>query len=98
MGTDVLVVVTAAELDRASREVEALFATWEQSLSRFRDDSELSALNRSAGGRAFAASELLFTVVATALDAARATGGLFDPSLLEDIVRVGYDRSFDIGI
>ena len=95
MGTDVLVVVTAAELDRASREVEALFATWEQSLSRFRDDSELSALNRSAGGRAFAASELLFTVVATALDAARATGGLFDPSLLEDIVRVGYDRSFE---
>ena len=94
MGTDVLVVVPAAELDRAAREVEALFATWEQALSRFRDDSELAGLNRSAG-RPVAASKLLFTVVAAAIDAACATCGLFDPSLLADLVRVGYDRSFE---
>jgi FAD:protein FMN transferase len=94
MGTDVLVVVPAADIEFASCEVEAQFATWEQTLSRFRDDSELSAMNRSRG-EPFAASELLLTVVATALDAARGTGGLFDPSLLADLVRVGYDRSFE---
>ena len=94
MGTDVLVVVPAADLARAAGVVEALFATWEQALSRFRDDSELVALNRSTG-RPVVASELLFMAVATALDAARATDGLFDPSLLEDLVRVGYDRSFE---
>lgn len=94
MGTHVLVVVPAAELARASREVEALFAAWEQALSRFRDDSELAALNRAAG-RPVAVSELLFAAVATALDAACTTGGLFDPSLLEDLIRVGYDRSFE---
>ena len=94
MGTDVLVVVPADDLAPAAREVEALFAKWEQALSRFRAGSELSALNRSVGAP-FAASGLLFAVVVAALDAARATDGLFDPSLLEDLVRVGYDRSFD---
>jgi thiamine biosynthesis lipoprotein len=93
MGTAVRVVVPAREVDCAAQEVEALFATWEQALSRFRDASELCALNRAT--TPFAASELLFGVVSTALDAARATDGLFDPSLLEDLVRSGYDRSFE---
>jgi len=56
-------------------------------------DSELSALNRSAVP--FGATELLFSVVSTALDAARATDGLFDPSLLENLVHSGYDQSFE---
>jgi len=60
----------AEDLCGRAREVEALFAKWEQALSRFRPDSELSALNR-ARGAPFAASGLLFAVVATALDAAR---------------------------
>lgn len=93
MGTAVRVVVPNEHVDRAARDVEALFATWEQALSRFRADSELSALNRA--GVPFIASELLFGVVSTALDAARATDGLFDPSLLEELVRSGYDRSFE---
>ena len=94
MGTEVRVVVPSADLAVAASEVELLFSTWEEALSRFRPESELMALNAAAGSP-FAASELLFTVVATALDAARATDGLFDPSLLADLVRVGYDRSFD---
>jgi thiamine biosynthesis lipoprotein len=93
MGTSVRVVVQAEDVDHAGREVEALFATWEQALSRFRDDSELCSLNRA--GTPFAATELLFGVVSTALDAARATDGLFDPSLLADLLRSGYDRSFE---
>lgn len=94
MGTGVLVVVPTDRLERAAAEVEALFATWEQALSRFRPTSELSALNRSSG-RVIVVSELVFEVVSAALEAARATGGLFDPSLLPDLVRIGYDRTFD---
>ncbi|MEP6892403.1 MAG: FAD:protein FMN transferase [Gaiellaceae bacterium] len=94
MGTDALIVVSADDLQLASREVGTLFANWEQTLSRFRDESELSALNRSAG-TPFCTGELLFAVVSTALDAARASDGLFDPSLRPDLVRTGYDRSFE---
>jgi thiamine biosynthesis lipoprotein len=95
MGTDVLIVVPRAQLDLARSAVEKLFAEWEQAMSRFRRDSELVALNARAGAP-FVASELLFDAVSTALDAARATDGLFDPSLAIDIARVGYDRSFEL--
>jgi thiamine biosynthesis lipoprotein len=93
MGTTVEVLLPAERLDAAAG-VRALFATWEAALSRFRTDSELSALNRRAG-ESVAVSPLLFEVLETALAAARATGGLYDPTLLRQIIRVGYDRSFD---
>ena len=94
MGTDVVVVAPGGRLAGVVPEIEALFAEWERALSRFDPESELSTLNRSAGTPC-SASKLLFDVVATALDAARATGGIFDPSLLDDLVRIGYDRSFE---
>jgi thiamine biosynthesis lipoprotein len=39
---------------------------------------------------------LLLNVLQTALIAAQATEGMFDPTLLNQLVRIGYDRSFDI--
>ncbi len=62
-------------------------------LSRFDPGSEISLLNRSAGGW-FAASETLFTAVEIALAAAQASGGLFDPTLLRQIEALGYDCDF----
>jgi len=94
MGTDVLVVAAGERIDVAADAVHALFVVWERILSRFRPESELSLLNASAG-QPFAASAVLFEAVSTALGAAVATGGLFDPTLLPDLVRIGYDRSFD---
>lgn len=100
MNTDVLAAVVASprrrvEAAAALREVERLFAEIETALSRFRPTSELSALNRAAG-RPFRASPLLYTVVAEALAAARATDGLFDPTVLGALVAAGYDRSFEL--
>ncbi len=67
-------------------------------LSRFQPASELCALNRSAG-TPFHASEDLFAIVSTALAWRDRTGGLFDPTLLAEIERWGYDRDFgEIGI
>jgi thiamine biosynthesis lipoprotein len=101
MNTDVLAIAVAggaAPDERAAAaalaEVEALFGTVEACASRFRPQSELSALNEAAG-RPFRASALLFALVGAALDAAAATGGAFDPTLLDALERAGYDRSFE---
>jgi thiamine biosynthesis lipoprotein len=74
--------------------VRQFFADSEARFSRFRQDSELSRLNRSAGSW-FPASLELFEVVREALDLHRLTGGLFDPSILNALQRAGYDRSMD---
>ena len=70
------------------------FEGWEQQLSRFRTDSELSTLNRSQG-RPVKVSQELWDVVALALEAARQSQGLVTPTLLDALEGAGYDRSFD---
>ncbi len=55
----------------------------------------MSALNRSAGKR-FQASPDLFSVVALARRFFHLTRGLFDPSILPDLKRAGYDRSMEV--
>jgi thiamine biosynthesis lipoprotein len=67
----------------------------EQRFSRFLEDSELCELNRSAG-EWFPASPDLFAVVGLAQSAFHQTCGLFDPSILPDLQRAGYDRSMDL--
>lgn len=94
MGTTVSLLLPAAQATDGATAVRALFAQWEQTLSRFRPESELSALNVRAG-EPVAVSALLFDAVAIALAAARATDGLFDPTLLRQLVSLGYDRSFE---
>lgn len=93
MGTTVGVLAPADRLD-APGIVRALFAGWEQTLSRFRADSELSRLNARAE-HAVAVSPLLFSVTTAALEAAAATGGVFDPALLRQLEAIGYDRTFE---
>ena len=97
MGTDVALWVWNNNEQRAQGAllaVERFFAQTEARLSRFRPDSELSRLNRSAG-RPFAASRLLFDLVENALTWRRQTGGIFDPAILNALVAHGYDRPFD---
>jgi thiamine biosynthesis lipoprotein len=70
------------------------FAEWEQCLSRFRADSELSALNRHAG-EPVAVSATLWSVLCAARRAAQASDGLVTPTLLGALEAAGYDRSFE---
>jgi len=93
MGTAVTVVLPASDV-AAATDVELLFTTWEATLSRFRPESELSRLN-AAAGRAVDCSPLLLRVVETAVRAARATDGIFDPTLQPHLAALGYDRTFD---
>jgi FAD:protein FMN transferase len=80
--------------EQALNRVQCLFDEVEKTLSRFRPDSELSLMN-AAKGHPFKASPLLLEVIGAALDAARATGGVFDPTILRSLLVAGYDRSFE---
>ncbi len=70
------------------------FEEWEQALSRFRSDSELSCLNRT-GDQPVAVSQTLWDVFQASLIADQETGGLVTPTVLDAMELAGYDRSFD---
>lgn len=79
-------VVATALLAERVRRVDA-------TCSRFRDDSELVAVNERSGDVVELSPEL-HGFVRAALDAARATDGLVDPSLGAELRAAGYDRTF----
>ena len=70
------------------------FEEWEQCLSRFRSDSELSQFNQSAG-MPVPISQTLWDVLQVAIKAEEHSQGLVTPTVLEALVHAGYDRSFD---
>ena len=60
-------------------------------MSRFRDSSELTRLNRRAGsGQAIVMSRRLRIALVAAERARRVTEGRFDPRVLDDLDRLGY--------
>ncbi|HKD76601.1 MAG TPA: FAD:protein FMN transferase, partial [Ktedonobacterales bacterium] len=95
MGTTITVMLPESRFDEAAPLVEHLFARWEQTLTRFHADSELSHLNQHAGAFTVV-SPLLFDVLSTAVAAAAATDGVYDPTLLTQLKQAGYDRSFEL--
>lgn len=80
--------------ERAFRRARELAHEWEATFSRFRPTSELSGLNAQAG-QSVHVSQRLYLALEQALTAARATNGLFDPTLLHALIALGYDRTFD---
>jgi thiamine biosynthesis lipoprotein len=92
MGSDVHVLVNgpAGLLQLARDRVEELERRW----SRFRPDSEISRLNALAGTPVTVSAETL-GLVGRALEGARVTGGRYDPTVLGDVLRAGYDRTFE---
>lgn len=87
-------VTEAGSLDRARRLVEGEIRAIDAACSRFRVDSELTALNES-GGRPFPVSDLFAEALEVALRAARQTGGAVDPTVGGAMVRIGYDDDFE---
>lgn len=78
----------------AFERVVAWFEEAEARLSRFRPQSELCRLNNRPEAWV-AVSPLLWRVVTTALSLARATGGLFDPTILPALETAGYTATFE---
>jgi thiamine biosynthesis lipoprotein len=74
---------------RARQRAEELEACW----SRFRPESELSALNARAGSPVVV-SPRLWSAILAAREAWEATAGRFDPTVLPALRALGYDRTF----
>ncbi|MEZ5279821.1 MAG: FAD:protein FMN transferase [Acidimicrobiales bacterium] len=82
--------VSEDEAVRARQTIERLDGLW----SRFRPTSEVSKVNGSGGALCVVSPETmrLFSMAAAAQ---RETSGLFDPFMLNQLVRLGYSRSFE---
>jgi len=76
--------------DAAWSEVVATFDDVDRAMSRFREDSELTALNRRAPGSEPRVSRTLTRALAAADRAVRVTGGRFDPRVVAALERIGY--------
>ncbi len=93
-GSTALVAVTeAGALAAAVAVVERIVAEFDQACSRFRDDSDLAAVNAGAGAPVHVGPVLL-EAVTVALRAARLTGGDVDPTVGQALISLGYDRDF----
>jgi thiamine biosynthesis lipoprotein len=94
LGTTVVMAVTdPAHLVEVERIVHRCVTELDQAASRFRPDSELAAV-QAAGGRPVVVSDVLFEAVEQAVEAARVTGGLVDPTVGTVMEIIGYDRDF----
>ena len=80
---------------QAIGEVPAWFEMWEQALSRFRSDSELSHLNRH-NGQWVEVGPVLWEVFQLGMTAAQDSAGLVIPTALAALEAAGYDRSFEL--
>jgi FAD:protein FMN transferase len=96
MGSQILAVVGGEDPRGEAQlaQVPRWFEGWEERLSRFRPESELSRLNRSAG-RAIPVSQVLWDVIDASLEAARSSCGVVVPTVLEALRAAGYDRTWD---
>jgi thiamine biosynthesis lipoprotein len=95
LGSTAVVAVThSVSLPAALAAVKETVDAFDLACSRFRPDSELSALNAAAGG-AVPVSPLLLDAVGAALRAAHLTDGDVDPTVGEALIALGYDRDFE---
>jgi thiamine biosynthesis lipoprotein len=93
--TAAVTVVDAKALPAALAIVQEELRRIDETCSRFRDDSELAQLNRSAGVP-FASSPLLLEALAVALSAAARTDGDVDPTVGRSMGALGWDSDFTV--
>jgi thiamine biosynthesis lipoprotein ApbE len=94
LGTGVRIATTSVRTEAAARQaVEQEVAAIDAACSRFREDSELTCLNRSPD-RWVPVSPLLLEALRTAMRVARMTDGAVDPTVGCALRALGYDRDF----
>ena len=96
LGTSVVIATVDPMLEGdacavATAELNAI----DHACSRFRADSELSRVNHARGKRV-AVGALLLEALNVALDAARKSGGLVDPTVGTTLRTLGYDSTFRV--
>lgn len=96
MGCDMLAILEYESMNTPSVlwDVPKWFEEWEQSLSRFRLNSELSLLNRTFD-QPVQVSKTLWDVFQTAAWAEAQSAGLVTPTVLDAMLTAGYDQPFE---
>lgn len=77
----------------AINQVPNWFAEIEARVSRFKPSSELTQINKGSN-ETYEISPVLLDLINNALASARMTDGIFDPTVLNSLILVGYNRSF----
>jgi thiamine biosynthesis lipoprotein len=85
----------AEYVDDLLGQVPGWFEEWEQSVSRFRYDSELIRLN-ARPERWQQVSQTLWDVLAASIDAFNVSEGYVNIGMLPALEKAGYDRSFEL--
>ena len=83
----------AGDTPEAVARVKRRLLEWHTQFSRFEPGSELSRLNRDPRP-CVPASAMMTRFVGAALEAARLTGGLVDPTLVREVEQAGYAEHF----
>ncbi len=94
MGCDMLAILESDTISQTLPFVTQWFEEWEQVLSRFRIDSELTRLNQ-VHEQPVHVSPVLWDVFQAARQAEQLTAGLVTPTVLNAMLDAGYDRTFD---
>lgn len=97
MGTDIFVSFADTNEKIAKKELEIIkndIEKFEQRFSRFRKDSELSLMN-DFGGEKFEASPEMIEMIKKSKETYQETSGIFDPTVLSVLEKLGYDKSFE---
>ena len=89
MGSEVVVALRGGDPDGVLSRLSDLEARW----SRFRDDSEV--VRAGATPHPVVVSDETALLVECAVSAWRATGGRFDPTVVDAMEALGYDRDLD---
>ena len=95
LGSTIVVGVTAPDrLERVLAHVRARVNEIDRTLSRFRPDSELRRLEATPG-KPRQVTPLFMEALDRSIQAAKSTGGLFDPTVRDAVEAAGYDRSIE---
>ena len=96
MGSEMLAVLESdsKEAPPVLQDVPNWFEEWEQVLSRFRFNSELTRLNQTLN-QLIEVSPTLWDVFQAAVWAEELSGGLVTPTILDSMIEAGYNRPFD---
>ncbi|MFN8411771.1 MAG: FAD:protein FMN transferase [Anaerolineales bacterium] len=96
MGCEMLALLEQEEVSIPPilNQVPTWFEDWEEALSRFRLNSELSQINRTSN-QPIQVSDAFWEVFQTALWADEFSDGLVTPTVLDSMLVAGYDRPFD---
>lgn len=95
MGTEVIISASLGDGQEAILdEAESLIRAFEKRFSRFNAESELSRLNNAPAGEVAASPEMI-AILKEAKNLHLETGGIFDPTVIGSLEKVGYNKSFN---